>query len=286
MKKIIYIASFFVILILEANAQIGINTENPQTLFHIDILGNNTGTIPSVSEQADDVYMGLGYNNEAVISIGSLPYNNMQLQMTDPNKAFLPNKVALTSQLDIVSVPNPQTGMLIYNTATISGTNGVTPGLYVYESNKWQYLFTENTRRLQIRDLQTSIVTPPANSSDYVNTALMNFGDDILISEDGAYGVGINLYGRRDITSLVAMRSIIYVWLMADDVPVDVAELNPLAFPNDEFFTYTVFLGGQFSIGDKLSCRISHYGTTYTNSLYIDTSLTFMMYWRLEQASM
>lgn len=283
MKKNIYL---ILILIASGNslkAQIGINTEIPQTLFHVDPLRNNTGTTPSTAQQLDDVYFSKGFSDEAVMSIGALPLNNTQLLMTDPNKAFLPNKVALTSQLDVTTVPSPQTGMLVYNTVTVNGTNGVIPGLYVYENNKWQYLFTEDIKRLQMRTLQTSFVTPVCSSIDYACATLMDFGDDIIIPEEGAYGIGISLYGKPETNLTAPSREVLYVWLMVNDTPADVAELNPVGFTSGNQFTYTVFLGGQFSVGDKLSCRLSYYATYHP--MYIDTSQTFMMYWRLEQAS-
>lgn len=287
-NSIIYIITIFCISALKLNAQIGINTENPQTLFHIDVLKNNTGTTPSTTQQLDDVYMGLGYNNEAVLSIGALPQNNTQLLMTDNNKAFSPNIVSLTSHTDITTVPNPQTGMLVYNTATVTGTSGVIPGLYVYENNKWQYLFTEDIKKLQMRSLQTATQSNTCASTNYACAALMDFGDDIIIPQAGAYGVGVSLYGKSIPDLTAPKREIVYIWLMANDTPVDVAELNIVGFEDAKQSTYTVFLGGAFNAGDKLTCRIST-NNTVTNGvdylMYFYPTKTFMMYWRLEQVS-
>lgn len=270
---------------LSANSQIGVNTENPQTLFHIDALGNNnTGTTPSVAQQLDDVYMGMMSDNEIVMSLGKLPEINTQLSLNDANKSFLPNKVALTSQLDIVTVPNPQTGMMVYNTSSIPGTNGVLPGLYVYEDNTWKYLFTEDTKKLQMRNLATAMVTPACSAADYNCASVLDFGEDIIITDTGAYGIGVSLYGRPNPTLTTPSREILYIWLMANGVPVDVAELNMTGFTGGNQFTYTVFLGGKFNVGDKLTCRLSYNVTYHPMYLYPDKS--YMMYWRLEQASM
>ncbi len=280
-----YIIIGILLLSLSLKAQIGVNTENPQTIFHIDVLKNNTGVTPSVAQQQDDVYFGMGLNNEAVISLGKIPETNTQLFLNDPNKAFLPNKVALKSQLDITTVVNPQIGMLVYNTATVAGTNGVIPGLYVYESSKWKYLFTEDTKKLQMRNLQTAITAATCNSINYSCATPMDFGDDILIPQVGAYGVGLSLYSRTQTVVTTPIREIVYVWLMANDVPVDVAELNIVGFDGGKEATYSVFLGGAFNAGDKLTCRIStnHLATLF---MYLYPIQTFMMYWRLEQTSM
>lgn len=269
---------------LPINSQIGVNTETPQTIFHIDALANNKGTIPSVAQQLDDVYMGITSDNEAVLSLGKLPEINAQLSLNDANKSFLPNKVALTSLLDIVTVPSPQTGMMVYNTANVSGTNGVLPGLYVYEDNKWKYLFTEDTKKLQMRGLETAVVTPACASADYNCATPLDFGSDIIIPDTGAYGVGINLYGKPNSTLTTPSREVVYIWLMANNVPVDVAELNFTGFTGGSQFTYTVILGGKFNVGDKLSCRLSYYSPYHP--IYLYPSKTFMLYWKLEQSSM
>ncbi len=268
---------------LSSYCQIGINTENPQSIFHIDALRNNTVSPPTQAQQLDDVYMGVA-SDELVLSLGKLPQNNAQLSLNDDSKAFLPNKVSLTSQQDVSTVPNPQTGMLVYNTALVSGTNGVLPGLYVYEDNKWKYLFTEDIKTLQMRSLATALVTPVCNAADYNCAVLMDFGGDIIITNSGSYGVGVTLYGKSNITLTAPSREVLYIWLMSNGVPVDVAELNVTGFVSGGQFTYTVFLGGQYNVGDKLSLRLSYYSSYHP--IYLYAGNTSMIYWRLEQASM
>lgn len=269
-------------------AQIGIFTENPQTLFHVDILKNNTaGQIPTVTEQKDDVYFGLDAKKEAQLSLSKLPIEGVQLLMNDPNKAFLPNKVALTSMSDIITVPNPVTGMMVYNTVKVLGNDGVIPGLYVFENNKWRYLFPDSRENLQMRRLQTSLPSPKCLPGDYSCPAILDFGNSIIIPENGAYGVGINLrclinIPGRTITDVE--RGIVYIWLMANGVPVDCAELNIPIFPNHEESTYAVFLGGDFNVGDELTCRASNF--TQEGAPTILMTDTSMIYWRLEQVSM
>lgn len=286
MNKISILLLVATFLPLVAFSQIGIYTENPQSLFHIDVLANNTGSVPSASQQIDDVYIGM-MSDDAVLSLGELPQNDAQLSLTGSNKAFFPNRVALKGTTDLTTVPNPQTGMMVYNTAKVSGTKGVSPSLYLFEDGEWKYSFTEDVKRLQMNYLLTAIDVPRAASTDYNTAVKMNFGNDILIPEEGAYGVGVSVIGRPTTTITAPTRGVLFVWLMANDVPVDVAELNMPGFINGGYFSYTVFLGGMFSVNDKLSLRISHYKDSSLGepiSLSANNT-TFMMYWRLSQTS-
>lgn len=285
MKKIIYYVLLLIAFCQTIEAQIGINTENPQTLFHIDVLGNNANTPPSIAQQLDDVYMGTGYNDEAVLSLGEIPQSNMQLALNDKNKAFLPNKVALTSQLDVNTVPNPVRGMIVYNTSNVSGTNGLIPGIYVYEDNTWKLLFTEEMKRLQTRNLVTEAVTPVCTAANYNCALKLDFGDDIIIPETGAYGVGVTLLLKTNVAVTDPARQVVYLWLMSGDTPIDSAELNMTGFVGSGSIgaTYTVFLGGKFNVGDILNLRIANYSGS-PNS-YVFPSKTNMVYWRLTQPS-
>lgn len=285
MKSIYCIIAGMLLLLPTLKAQIGIYTENPQSLFHIDALSNNNNTTPAEAQQLDDVYWGLGLNDEAVMSIGQMPVSNTQLLLTDNRKSFLPNKVALTSTLDQTTVPNPQSGMFVYNTERVAD---VTPGLYVYTQNKWVYIFTETIKRLQIRELQKELVTLMCGALDPDCAETMDFGDDIIIPETGAYSVGFYFTGFHPSLNSDAQREILYVWLLAvdqngDEKVVDVAELNPISFRDNASTTYTVFMGGKFNAGDRLVSKAStNLAPQYL--LRLTPKKTQMVYWKLEQA--
>lgn len=73
------------------------------------------------------------------IGIGTTtPDASAALEISSTNKGFLPPRVALTANNDIVTIPSPATGLLIYNTA-ISGTfpNNVTKGYYFFNGLNW-----------------------------------------------------------------------------------------------------------------------------------------------------
>ena len=67
-----------------------------------------------------------------------------RLQVDATNKGFLPPRVALQGRGDAQlgspspRIPNPATGLLVYNTATAgSGATAVTPGFYYYDGFAW-----------------------------------------------------------------------------------------------------------------------------------------------------
>lgn len=103
-------------------SQIGIYTDNPRSILHIDALGNNSSVgAPSVIEQKDDVLFSIDSNKTPSLTIGASPrtsINDAQLELASNSKGFLPNKVALTSNQDIITIPSPQDGMIVYNTVT------------------------------------------------------------------------------------------------------------------------------------------------------------------------
>ena len=80
----------------------------------------------------------------AQVGIGtSSPNASAKLQVDDPNRGFLPPRVALQGTDDATkstpTIASPITGLLVYNIASAgTGTTAVTPGLYYYDGSKWQ----------------------------------------------------------------------------------------------------------------------------------------------------
>lgn len=77
---------------------------------------------------------------QAQTGIGtSTPDASAKLDVTATNKGFLPPRVTLTSITDITTIPNPATGLLIYNT----GNNvGLAAGYYYWNGNAWATIAT------------------------------------------------------------------------------------------------------------------------------------------------
>ncbi|WP_449397393.1 hypothetical protein [Chryseobacterium wanjuense] len=53
--------------------------------------------------------VGMGTSNPDISSV---------LELSATNKGFLPPRIGLTSSTDAVTIPNPATGLIVYNTNT------------------------------------------------------------------------------------------------------------------------------------------------------------------------
>lgn len=82
----------------------------------------------------------LSFNSKAQTGIGTTtPDASAKLDVSATNKGFLPPRVTLTSYTDNSTIPNPATGLLIYNT----GNNvGLTAGYYYWNGNAWATIAT------------------------------------------------------------------------------------------------------------------------------------------------
>ena len=96
------------------------------------------------------------------------PHASAKLEVNATDKGFLPPRVTLTSSSDNSTIPNPATGLLVYNT----GTNaGLAAGYYYWNGTDW-----------------TTIATPISSETvDYVSvnrttTQSVNTGDNIIFN--------------------------------------------------------------------------------------------------------
>jgi len=78
--------------------------------------------------------------NVAINADASLPNNSAMLDVKSATKGLLIPRVALTGTNDVTTIANPATSLLIYNTANISGSVGVTPGYYYWTGAAWVQL--------------------------------------------------------------------------------------------------------------------------------------------------
>lgn len=262
--KNIYILLLFNILSSSCliYSQIGVFTEAPQTLFHIDGKGDNIVVNDWIATQS---------GGHLKIALGKLPdtTTGAQIELGSTQSAFLPNRVALTSTSDNVTVPTPVAGMIVYNTATTTGSNRVMPGLYFHDGIKWCYLYNSGFSNMSLtyRDLQASVTTIAANANQPENTILMNFGGPIDILETGGYNFSFRMYGRTSNTTANVFVGIYYLWCMTYNsvtnvyTPKDVVELDLPVYSTGVPITATATLGANFTAGDKVVFRISHLPT-------------------------
>jgi hypothetical protein len=67
------------------------------------------------------------------------PETSAKLDVSSTNKGFLPPRVTLTSSTDNTTIPNPATGLLVYNT----GTNpNLVAGYYYWNGSNWATIAT------------------------------------------------------------------------------------------------------------------------------------------------
>ncbi|NIF06688.1 hypothetical protein F3J23_14655 [Chryseobacterium sp. Tr-659] len=109
-----YITYF--ILLLWSNlyrSQIGINTANPQTMFHIDGKKDNPKTgVPTTIQQANDIV----FTSSGSMGIGTiLPDSSAVMHLKSENKGVLLPKISLQSKTDKQTITKPANGLLIYN---------------------------------------------------------------------------------------------------------------------------------------------------------------------------
>jgi hypothetical protein len=86
------------------------------------------------------LFLLISINVFAQTGIGTTtPDASAKLDVSSTNKGFLPPRVTLTGYMDNTTIPNPATGLLIYNT----GTNvGLAAGYYFWNGSAWATIAT------------------------------------------------------------------------------------------------------------------------------------------------
>ena len=67
------------------------------------------------------------------------PHASAKLDVTATNKGFLPPRVTLTSNTDVITIPSPAEGLLVYNTGNNSG---LVAGYYYWNGANWATIAT------------------------------------------------------------------------------------------------------------------------------------------------
>lgn len=102
-----------------ALSQVGVNTNNPQGIFHVDGAKDNPDTGSSTPFQdandfiiTSDGSVGVGTTSPDASSILELNVDGLN---SGNKKGFLGPKVSLTSNSDTLTILNPAKGLLVYN---------------------------------------------------------------------------------------------------------------------------------------------------------------------------
>lgn len=266
------------------SAQIGINTQNPRGVFHIDKKGNSG----SFTNLEDDIIISSDNANGVNVSIGGLPVPGASVALYSSTKGFLPNRVQLTSSVDVTTVPNPEEGMLVYNIAA-SGVypNNTLPGYYIYKGSKWLRLRTSAYSGLsETSALKTAVTTKSTNEVNSSTAPVADFGS-IQIFDDGAYAFSFNINATSSTGALSGniTRGVLNIYILKKSIgdagftPFKGIEINPALFPNGNSFTLSAITSLELKSQDQLMFRISHYSTYPSITLKADA--TYLNYWKL-----
>lgn len=266
-------------------AQVGIKTKTPHGTFHLDYNGdtNAAGTI----NLKDDIVIASDGGSGVNMSIGSLPITGASIALNSSKKGFLPNRVELTHSLDIVTIPSPITGMIVYNMAS-AGTypTNVLPGYYQFNGTKWSRLKTNGYLGVsETRYLKTTATSSPTTTAITASSEL-DFGT-INIFEDGVYAFSFNVSATSSTAAIAdgITRGIFYLNFLVKKAGssnynfVSIAELDPPLFPSGQTFTISTIKALELKAGDQLKFTAQHY-TTYPSITY-KAAATFLVYWQL-----
>lgn len=124
------------------------------------------------------------------------------LEVESTDKGILFPRIALTSTIDVSTIPSPATALTVFNTAS-AGTapNSVTPGYYYWNGSKWVKMAIETpfAKTIYVDALTPGTATifdennPPANH----DASLSDDDDNLYIGSDGStwsYNTSTGLY--------------------------------------------------------------------------------------------
>ncbi len=280
-KKILLLMGIFLLGI--SYAQVGINTQSPLGIFHLDELGDTSGS----SNIKDDIIIASDGATGVNVSVGGLPVKGASIALHSVNKGFVPNVVKLKSTQDISTVPNPTVGMVVYN-AEASGVypNNTLVGYYLYNGTQWQRLRTQAYLGVsETRTLKTSVTTS-STSTTATSASVLDFGD-LTIFEDGAYAFSFNIYATSSTTTLPLniAQGKFYIHVLKKGVDDSVfslfktIEVDAFLFPNGASFSLTGIAGMELKAQDQLKFTTRHNNSN--PSITYTSGATYMMYWML-----
>ncbi len=277
-----------------ASSQVGINTLFPIGNFIIDTNGDNISATPTPTQFKNDVVFSKSTDNEAILGVGAMPYNSAQLYLNSNNKALGLNKVTLASSFDVVTVPNPTDGIVVYNKdATIDD------GVYFFSDTQWGKMATNiyagsfiNLLNLSSPDVVTKPITPAQLSAELYSTGVeLKFvtkeNGAIEILEDGAYSFNMHLSGY---VSTGSSEFAYYYVFLVNDTNHSVADSYTVALrPNSNAQqTASVFLNANFKKNDVVKIYVCH--ESETNRIWSLKSSapgsnnlvrSYMVFWKL-----
>jgi len=184
MRKILFITVLLISSLVLS--QVGINTQNPQGMFHIDgkstpTTTNPTTGTPTATQFSDDVVV----KNTGNVGIGVTPNTNAMLDIASSNKGILIPRINLTSTiLDLNgdgdnNIANQPQGLLVYN----SGST-LAKGYYFWNGSEWRNVDNSTSVAPSI----TSLDCTSASISPSTYTAGTAYSGVMTINYNGGNG--------------------------------------------------------------------------------------------------
>lgn len=154
--KIIFITiSLLVLPLVYSYGQVGINTENPQGIFHVDGKGDNPKEGSPTGEQQNNDVVVLSDGSVGIGVINPHPSSSLEImvdQLPDNGKkGFLGPRVSLKSNIDQETIPSPAVGLLVYNMGEHPDFS--VNGFLYWAGSEWLKLSSRTSKAAQIADL-------------------------------------------------------------------------------------------------------------------------------------
>lgn len=169
-----------------ASSQVGINTNNPQGILHVDGANDNPEfNAPTTAQVANDFIVtsngavGIGTITPDASSILELNVDGLN---SGSKKGFLGPRVALKSNTDTITIPKPANGLLVYNLGT--DPNFVYTGYIFWNGTQWKSIDGRPLIPGSIQNLTCNRVT--AIPSSY--TAGQSYSGFMIIPYTGGDG--------------------------------------------------------------------------------------------------
>ena len=118
--------------------------------------------------------IGVFANASAQSGIGTTtPDPSAKLDVSSTNKGFLPPRVTLTSTTDIITIPNPATALLVYNT----GSNvNLSAGYYYWSGSAWTKIGNNGSISSNTITISATVTAPTSGTRTIDKTFAVDNG--------------------------------------------------------------------------------------------------------------
>ncbi|MBB4805923.1 hypothetical protein HNP38_001195 [Chryseobacterium defluvii] len=121
-------------------------------------------------------FTAFSYAQQGSVGIGTTtPDTSAVLDVTSSDKGLQLPVVSLTSTTDVLTVPNPKTGFIVYNKAIAgSGLSAVNKGLYAYNGTAWEKMWTKANVKAEVE--KVPFITPVFAASNMASSGSIAAG--------------------------------------------------------------------------------------------------------------